>query len=73
VSSGRFNSASEVHRAALAAMLHQKKEREIYLGRLRGEIELGLTNLETGRCAEFSNHQALDRHLDSVMKNEPVW
>jgi hypothetical protein len=54
-------------------MLHQKKEREIYLGRLRGEIELGLTNLETGRCAEFSNHQALDRHLDSVMKNEPVW
>ena len=68
VSSGQFNSASEVHCAALAAMSHQKEEREIYLGRLRDEIDLGLNDLETGRCAEFASHQALEMHLDSVLE-----
>jgi antitoxin ParD1/3/4 len=68
VSSGQFNNASEVHRAALAAMYQKKEEREIYLARLRDEIGLGLNDLETGRSTEFTSHQAFDGYLDSILE-----
>jgi antitoxin ParD1/3/4 len=67
VSSGQFNNASEVHRAALAAMAHQREEREIHLERLRREINIGLNDLEAGRSTEFGSHEALDTHLDSIL------
>lgn len=67
VSSGQFNNASEVHRAALAAMAQQREERQILLDRLRHEVDLGLNDLEAGRFTEFASHQALDSHLDSIL------
>jgi antitoxin ParD1/3/4 len=42
VESGRFNNASEVHRAALAGMAKEDEERDLRLARLRQEIQLGL-------------------------------
>lgn len=67
VSSGQFNNASEVHRAALAAMAQQREERQILLDRLRHEVDLGLNDLEAGRFTEFASHLALDSHLDSIL------
>jgi antitoxin ParD1/3/4 len=42
VKSGEFNNASEVHRAALAAMIREREERTLRLARLRQEIQAGL-------------------------------
>jgi len=42
VKSGTYNNASEVHRAALAALAREDEERELRLSRLRQEIQLGL-------------------------------
>lgn len=67
VSSGQFNNASEVHRAALAAMARQREERDIYLDRLRREINLGLNDIEAGKSIDFDSHDALDAHLDSML------
>jgi len=42
VATGQFNSASEVHRAALSAMAREQEERALRLARLRQEIQSGL-------------------------------
>lgn len=42
VKSGEFNSVSEVHRAALSAMVREREERALRLARLRKEIQVGL-------------------------------
>lgn len=44
VKRGDFNNASEVHRAALSAMVHEQEERELRLARLRQEIQKGLNS-----------------------------
>lgn len=44
VASGEFNNASEVHRAALAAMARDREERALRLARLRQEIQAGLNS-----------------------------
>lgn len=67
VSSGQFNNASEVHRAALASMARQKEERALYLERLRNEVDVGLNDIEAGRAIEFESHAAMDAHLDSIL------
>lgn len=67
VTSGHFNNASEVHRAALSAMAQCRQEREIHLERLRREVNLGLNDLEAGRSSEFDSHDALDAHLNSIL------
>jgi antitoxin ParD1/3/4 len=66
VSSGQFNNASEVHRAALAKMAQRIEERDAVLGYLRKEINVGLNDLEAGRVKHFDDHAALASHLDSV-------
>ncbi len=42
VARGEFNNASEVHRAALAAMVREHEERALRIARLRQEIQAGL-------------------------------
>lgn len=51
VSSGRFNSASELVRTALRLLEQQEREREARLAWLRGEIQKGL---DSGPAAPFS-------------------
>ena len=55
VGSGYFNNASEVHRAALAAMAKAEEERDLRLARLRQEIQIGLDDFEAGRVVEVDD------------------
>ena len=47
-----YNNASEVHRAALAALAREDEERELRLARLRQEIQAGL---DSGRPAPIED------------------
>lgn len=48
VTSGRYNSASEVVREALRLLEQQEKMRAAQLGELRGRIDEGLASLDRG-------------------------
>lgn len=48
VALGHFNNASEVHRAALAAMARQEEERQLHLELLRRETSAVLTMWKRG-------------------------
>lgn len=63
VASGRFNSASEVHRAAIAEMAREEEERTLRLERLRKAIQLGADDLDQGRYVELENEGALDKFI----------
>ncbi len=66
VASGYFNNASEVHRAALAAMAREEEERELRLQRLREEIQKGIDDLDAGRYTSVTTeeeHRALFKEL----------
>ncbi len=67
VASGHFNSASEVHRAALADMAKRKEERQLRLERLRHEIQKGLEASAAGRTSEISNVSGVDQLLDDCL------
>ena len=65
VANGQFNNASEVHRAALAAMAKEREERELRLVRLRQEIQLGL---DSGSPVEVTDLDAfMEECLDEVL------
>lgn len=66
VSSGYYNNASEVHRAALADMARLEKERQLKLVHLRQEIKIGLQDLEAGCFTEFDSREALNEHLERI-------
>lgn len=59
ISSGDYVSASEVVRAALRVMRHEKELAETKLGLLRAEVDIGLGQAERG---EFS-----DRSVDDIV------
>lgn len=66
VKSGAFNNASEVHRAALAAMAREEEERDLRLQRLRHEIQVGL---DSGAPREISDLDAfMDECADEARK-----
>ena len=65
VESGQFNNASEVHRAALAAMAKEREERGLRLVRLRQEIQRGL---DSGAPVEVTGLDAfMDECLDKAL------
>jgi antitoxin ParD1/3/4 len=66
VSSGYYNNASEVHRAALANLARLEEERQLRLEQLKQEIAIGLKDLDEGRFTEFASHDDLDKHLDTL-------
>ena len=57
VESGFYNNASEVHRAALAAMARAEEERRIRLERLRAELQTGIDDLKAGRYRTVSSEE----------------
>ena len=50
VSSGQYNNASEVVRAALRMM----REEDLYLAWLRKEVQIGVDDVDAGRVSPFS-------------------
>lgn len=62
VKRGDFNNASEVHRAALAAMARDQEERHLRCERLRQEIQAGL---DSGSPRDISD---LDSFLEDCAK-----
>lgn len=64
VETGHFNNNSEVHRAALAAMKKVEEERQARLDRLRAEIQVGLDDIEAGRCVEINSEEELSQMMD---------
>jgi antitoxin ParD1/3/4 len=68
VALGRFNNASEVHRAALAAMVRQEEERELRMMLLRREIELGIDDVTAGRSAKITSAMDLGSMLDGCLE-----
>jgi antitoxin ParD1/3/4 len=68
VSLGHFNNASEVHRAALAAMARQEEERTLRLEQLRREIQLGIDDVEAGRTEKIGSALGLGVMLDGCLE-----
>lgn len=64
VSLGHFNNASEVHRAALAAMARQEEERQLRLEQLRREIQRGIDDVDAGRSVRIVSAKSLGAMLD---------
>jgi putative addiction module CopG family antidote len=68
VSLGHYNDASEVHRAALAALVRQEEERQLRMGQLRHEIQLGINELEVGRSVKIGSTEELSSMLDGCLE-----
>jgi len=65
VAQGHFNNASEVHRAALAAMARQEQERELRMEQLRREIQLGIDDVKASRSAKITSAKGLNKFTDT--------
>ena len=57
VEGGMFKSASEVHRAALASLMHRNEERELRIKRLDEALQTGIGDLDNGRFTEVSSDE----------------
>lgn len=68
VESGYFNNASEVHRAALAAMAKAEEERRERLELLRKEIQIGLDDLESGRFIALEGPEGLHEFMQARLQ-----
>jgi antitoxin ParD1/3/4 len=68
ITKGYFNNASEVHRAALAAMAKEEEERLLRLERLRAEVQVGLDAYEAGDFVVTNNEQGLDELLEGCFE-----
>src|SRR5262245_60867946 len=55
VKSGLYTSASEVSREALRVLKERDEVRQVMLQELRGEIQLGLDDLEAGRATTYND------------------
>ena len=72
VNSGFFNNASEVHRAALAAMCKSEEERKAKIERLGVEIKKGMDSLSDGDVLHTKSEirSAIGSSLKSVLSRK---
>ena len=64
VTGGFYNNASEVHRAALAAMARKEEVRQARIERLKAEALKGVDALEAGEFQVTENEEQMDALLD---------
>ena len=64
VQGGFYNNASEVHRAALAAMARREEERQARIGKLKAEAQKGVDAMEAGEFQVTESEEQLDALLD---------
>lgn len=67
ISSGFFNNASEVHRAALAEMEKREQEHRLRMDRLRLEAAKGIDDLGNGHSLEVSGSDGMAACLDAIL------
>jgi len=65
VEGGYFNNASEVHRAALAAMARHEEEREARIERLKAAAQLGVDDIDAGRSDVLESDPELAAAMDA--------
>jgi len=69
ITSGYFNNASEVHRAALSSMARQEEERKLRLEYLRQEIQLGIDEADAGKTVEIKGKEDMRDMLDGCYES----
>jgi putative addiction module CopG family antidote len=70
VKNGEFNSASEVHRAALSAMVREREERALRIARLCQEVQLGLDSGSPKKISDIDLF--LEECADEALKDLPT-
>jgi antitoxin ParD1/3/4 len=69
VESGLYNNASEVIREALRFMeSHQAWVEEIKLATLRGQLQVGIAQLDTGQGDNIQSKNALDALMEDIKR-----
>ncbi len=66
VKSGQYQNASEVLREGLRLIERREAEEEARLAALRNAVNLGATDIETGRFHTFTEGSGLREHLESL-------
>ena len=68
VAGGMFKSASEVHRVALASLMHRNEERNLRMKRLDEALQAGVDDLDNGRFTEVSSEEEQEAFFGAMMK-----
>lgn len=66
VTSGRYQNASEVLREGLRLVEQREAEDAYRLEALRTAVQVGMTDIESGRSKTFDSKESLRLHLQSV-------
>jgi len=66
VTSGRYQNASEVLREGLRLVEQREEENALRLVALRSAIEVGVTDIESGRLSTFESPESLSVHLRAL-------
>lgn len=68
IAEGTYQSASEVHRAALTSMARQEEQRRLQLEKLRIEVQKGLDDFEAGRVIPVKGEEGLKAMFDDSLE-----
>ena len=69
VASGRYQNASEVLREGLRMVERRENEESVRLAALRDAVNIGITDIESGRFRSFDTPEAIDRHLSVLARD----
>ena len=69
VESGMYSNASEVIREALRFLdLHEDRIYEMKMAKLRGQIQVGIDQIERGECTRVNSEEELEAYFNEIME-----